>query len=136
MPLVCVVPPTLTLAPVVVNVALRAVTLVPNGTVAVIDRPLIVAVTSVVSAGLFVDRNENAVMSLAGFAATVTVTVYPFEVPSAAVTVYITGAGKSLAVMSLTCAVPPTVTLAPVVENVAFRAVTLVPNGTVAAIAR
>src|SRR4051812_40607949 len=74
-------------------------------------------------------------MSLAGLGATVTVTVNVAVVPSAAVTVYATGAVKLLAVTLLTCAVPPTVTLSPVVANVATSAVTLVPNGTVAAIA-
>ena len=70
----------------VVNVATSAVTLVPNGTVAVMLVPLIVPVMLPVRPALFADRNENAVIALAELAATVTVTVYVAVEPSAAVT--------------------------------------------------
>src|SRR5512143_1265860 len=57
-PLTCVVPPTATLAPVVVNVATNAVTSVPKGTVTAMLVPLITPA----AAGLV---NENAVMAFA-----------------------------------------------------------------------
>ena len=53
---------------------------------------------------------------------------------SPAVTVYTTGPPKLLAVVPLTCIVLPTLTDAPVVVKVAAKAVTSVPNGTVAEI--
>jgi hypothetical protein len=72
----------------------------------------------------------------AGAAARVTVTVYVCVVVSAAVTVYITGLVKSFVVVPLVWSVDPTCTLAPVVENVATRAVTLgVLNGMVTVMA-
>src|SRR4051812_28728415 len=73
-------------------------------------------------------------MSFAVFVATVTVTVYVWIDASPAVTVYVTGLVKSFGVEPLTCAVPPTSTLAPVVAKFATSALTLVPNGTVAVI--
>jgi ATP-dependent protease ClpP protease subunit len=46
--------------------------------------------------------------------------------------VYVTAVVKSLGVMVLVCGTTPTRTVWPVVENVAIRPVTSVPNGTVA----
>ena len=74
-PLVCGAPPTVTLAPVVENVATRAVTLVPAGMVAATVVPVIVATTSVESPAFWADRNDSAVRSLAGDRATTVVTV-------------------------------------------------------------
>ena len=75
-PLICAVLSTVTLTPVVANVATSPVTSVPNGTIAVIEVPVIVAVTSASSAGeLLMDRNANAVIVFAELGATVTVTV-------------------------------------------------------------
>ena len=128
-PLVCEVAPTATLAPVVANVATRAVTFVPYGTVAAIEVPLIVAVTSAVTpaALLSAEVNLKDVSSCAVFSAIVTVTVNTFIVPSPAVTVYSTGAVKSFTLMPLDWLVPATVTLVPVDWNVARSAVTFVP---------
>ena len=70
---------------------------------------------------------------MAGFRALVTVTVYAAVVLSVAVTVYTTGLVKLFAVVLLVWSVVPTFTLAPVVVNVATRAVTFVPNGMVTA---
>jgi cell division protein FtsL len=118
--------PTSTLIPVVVNVATRVVTSIPFNTV-----------TAMVFASSFIvpaaPLSENAVMALEVARALVTVTVYIAVVASAAVTVYATGAVKLLGVTVLVCSKPPTFTLAPVVVNVATRAVTSVPNGTVTA---
>jgi hypothetical protein len=72
-------------------------------------------------------------MALEVTRALVTVTVYIAVVASAAVTVYATGAVKLLGVVPLVCTAAPTLTLAPVVVNVATRVVTSVPNGTVTA---
>src|SRR6185369_3928989 len=55
-------------------------------------------------------------------------------VPSAAVTVYFTGAVKLFAVVPLVCTTVPTVTPDPLVVNVAVWAVTFVPLGMVTAI--
>src|SRR5580704_12534555 len=93
-PLVCATPPMVTLTPVVAKVATSAVTFVPNGTVAVIVVPLIVAATSALRFPLFAVRNAYDVIALAVLLATVTVTVYVCIVPLAAVTVYATGLTK------------------------------------------
>src|SRR5258708_28497515 len=63
------------------------------------------------------------------FAATVCMTRYVTEVPSAAFTVEATGPVKLLGVVPLTCTVDPTDTLAPLVLKVATKAVTSVPHG-------
>lgn len=62
-PLICSALPAATLAPVVANVAIRAVTSVPEGTVAAIALPLIVARTSARSPGLLADRKPNSRMA-------------------------------------------------------------------------
>src|SRR4051812_30303389 len=62
LPLVCSAEPTRTLAPVVVNVATSPVTVVPNGTLAVIVVPLIDAVTSLVRPPLCADSNLYSVI--------------------------------------------------------------------------
>ena len=74
-PLTCDVPATVTLAPLVAKVGIRAETSVPNGTVAVIDVPLMLATTSAARPEFTDDSNVNAVMSFAEFSAAVTVTV-------------------------------------------------------------
>ena len=74
-PLICGVAATATLVPALVNVATNAVTFVPNGTVAEIDEPAIVAWTSARSAGgLLADKNRNEVIDFAELAAEITVT--------------------------------------------------------------
>src|SRR5258708_37497597 len=98
MPLAWVVAPTATLAPVVENVATSAVTSVPNGTVAAMSAPVIVAVTSAVKLALSADRNANAVISFAGLAATVTATAKSLVEPSAAVAGETAGGGQAFAV--------------------------------------
>ena len=121
-PLTCKVVPTFTLAPVVANDAIRAVTIVPFGTVTEIV--FVISLITPVATGL---ENEKAVIVLAELAAIVTVTVYVAVELSAAVTVYVTVLVKSFGVVPLTCRVMPTLTLAPVVVNVATNAVTFVP---------
>ena len=79
-PLTCNVAPTLTDEPVVVKVATSAVTFVPIGTVTAILVPVITPT----AAGVV---KLKAVISFAGFKATVTVTVYVFVEASAAVTI-------------------------------------------------
>ena len=108
------------------NVATSAVTFVPYGTVT----EIVLAFSSMVpvAGGLVI---EKAVMALAELEAFVTVTVYCAVEPSEAVTVYATGLVKSFGVVPLTCTIFPTFTAAPVVVNVAIRAVTSVPYGTV-----
>jgi hypothetical protein len=113
--------------PLVANVGISLVTSVPNGTVATIDVLLIVAVTSAPSPILSVDKNANDVMSFDELGAIVTVTVYVWVELSAATTVYITALVKSFAVMPLACTAPPTLTVAPLVVNVATSADTFVP---------
>src|SRR5438309_1044330 len=73
--LTCVIAPTATLSPVVANVAIRFEMFVPFGTIAVIDVPLIVAVTFADSTPLWIVRNWKVVMSFAVFGAMFTVTV-------------------------------------------------------------
>ena len=89
--------PTLTPVPVVVKVATRAVTGVPNGTVTemVLFASLIVPTAPVNPA------NEYAVIALAEFAAILTVTVYVTVDVSAAVTMYATGLVKLFGVERL-----------------------------------
>ena len=79
-PLTCGVTPTLTDEPVVVKVATRAVTFVPNGTVTAILVPEITPV----AAGVV---KLKAVISFVVLGLNVTVTVYTFVEASAAVTV-------------------------------------------------
>src|SRR5580704_11345337 len=90
-PLVCATPPTVMLAPVVANVATSAVTFVPNGTVALIVVPLIVATTLAPRFGLLSERNAYDVIAFAVLGAMVTATVYVCIERFAAVTVYVTG---------------------------------------------
>ena len=79
------------------KVAIRAVRFVPNGTVTA----MVFAVSFIVPAAPVYPANEYAVIALAEFCATVTVTVYVTVELSAAVTMYATGLVKSFAVAVL-----------------------------------
>jgi hypothetical protein len=107
--------------PVVVNVAINEVTVVPNGTVAVIFVPDIVPVTSEAKLGLLAFVKLKAVISQFVPGSTETVTVYVCVDASAAVTKYDTGLEKLFAEVPLVCTTPPTFTDAPVVVNVAIK---------------
>jgi hypothetical protein len=98
-PLVCAVVPTFTPVPVVVKFAVRAVTSVPDGRVT----DIVFASSFTVPGNAVNPTNENAVMALAEFGATVMITVYGVVVvvPSAALTVYACGVVKLLAVVPL-----------------------------------
>ena len=74
-PLFCTTELTSTVSPEVEKVAFKAVTSVPNGTVASMLVPEIVAVTSSSRAPLLLDIKLKAVRSFASEAATLTVTV-------------------------------------------------------------
>jgi hypothetical protein len=124
-PLVCTTVPTFTDAPVETNVATNAVRSVPKGTeiATVFEDSVIVPV----AAGL---AKLKLVKAFAGLAPMVTVTTYACVLPSAATTVYVTGLVKLFGVVPLVCTTVPTFTDAPVETNVAFKAVTFVPEGT------
>ena len=115
----------MTEAPEETNVATKAVTSVPEGTVSatVLDDSVIVPV----AAGL---AKLKLVKAFAGLAPMVTVTTYACVLPSAATTVYVTGLVKLFGVVPLVCTTVPTLTEAPVEINVAFKAITFVPEGT------
>ena len=114
-----------TLAPVCVIVGTNAVTSVAYGTVKAI---VLLASFTVPVTGKVNPLKLKAVIAFAGFAATVTVTVYVCVELSAAVTVYITGFVKSRATPVFG------EILAPVCVIVGTNAVTSVPYGTVKAI--
>ena len=70
---------------------------------------------------------ENEVIAFAELEATDNVTIYVAVEPSAAVTKYFTADLKLFEVFPLICVVVSTLTLAPVVVNVATKAVRSVP---------
>lgn len=94
----------MTVTPVIVNIEIRAVISVPNGTVREIVLPS--SFTMPVTTGSNALK-PNSVIALAGLAATVTVTVYSFVELSEEVTVYTTGFVKSRATSAAGLIVPP-----------------------------
>jgi hypothetical protein len=87
----------MTVVPVVVKVATRAVTGVPYGTVTA----MVLFTSSIVPTAPVNPANEYAVIALAEFAATLTVTVYVTVEASPAVTIYATGLVKLFGVALL-----------------------------------